>query len=211
MPGIHSHMYPQFFFTADYHPRLFIAQPFWTNTSSVHLQASSSTSLLPMPKPCLLNHWPMYTWGAKRFFLSRWSSAWSLSYLWISPVLFCFKQNALILNHFFLGKAYPYTGQARVGTIELKKNSDKSSWQSQALPSAQLLLAGVGLQPLWLFGLGQLVAKMRERGKYPMALSPVSILLSHGLAETDIYIHKKKDLIQQQQQKPLCKLPLIYM
>lgn len=178
-------MHPQFFFTADYHPRLFIAQPFWTNTSSVYLQASSSTSLLPMPKPCLLNHCPS-TFEMPRDFFSAIGAQGGVfpSFAFLQ---FCFKQNILILNRFFLGKVY--TGQAQDGTVEEKCRQIFLAVPSPFLSSAA---AGWGWPPnsvsLWSW----IVSGKNERKKeVSHGSQPCEYSSKHGLAETDIYTPKK--------------------
>lgn len=97
-------------------PRPVITQPSWTHTSSIHLQPSSSTSPLPTLKPCL-NHWPKYTWDVERF-LSHQSSGQGVLCLLSFSSFVLFQAESFDTGLF--SPAYPHTGQARVGKIELK-------------------------------------------------------------------------------------------
>lgn len=72
MPGIHFHSYISQQITILPSPSRYPTFPDTTRTSSIRLQASSSTSShLPTLKPCLPNHWPKYTWGAESFVSHR--------------------------------------------------------------------------------------------------------------------------------------------
>ena len=99
MPGIHLHMHLQLFFTADYHPALAQSLP------SLPGHTHPLFTCRHPPPLCLFPHWsPVFlTTGSNtpevlRGFWAIRAQREGVLCLWVSPVLFYFKQKALMLD-----------------------------------------------------------------------------------------------------------------
>lgn len=155
MPGIHLHMHLQLFFTADYHPAL--AQSLHNLPWHTHLPFACRhpppLRIFPHWSPVFLTTGPNTPEVLKGFWATTAQHEGVLC-LQASPVLFHFKQKALILDCFFLlswERLNLTLDKQELARLNWRINAGKYSRQCQGVSSAPSPLTRVQSPPLQLY------------------------------------------------------------